>query len=303
MSTKRASARSKRHHLMPTAQSTGEIERTRQEAVAMKSKIRSLELEVETLKQRLESLRKAKSTTIIKREREEVLIQPPNLGRRFSALDTSSNSLTASKQSLASNSHSEMEGKSLMLQEELQQKEAKLKESRDEINRLSSHKVKYEEKIDQLQIEHQGIVKELKNKLQECQLELKKESEKQPAKKEINVHVKCVSLEEKEDLLKEMEKLRIDNKELAKQLSDIIDVNVQLRESNQLLQEKCEVLLEELSVKEAKWTEREEKLQAEIRRQWGERYHEWITKAEKKMEELQKVNQLLQTLLRKEAPT
>ena len=61
-----------------------------------------------------------------------------------------------------------------------------------------------------------------------------------------------------------MEKLRTDNKELAKQLSDIIDVNVQLRESNQLLQEKCEVLLEELSVKEAKWTEREEKLQAEV---------------------------------------
>ena len=30
-----------------------------------------------------------------------------------------------------------------------------------------------------------------------------------------------------------------------------------------------------------------------IRRQWGERYHEWITKAEQKMEELQKVNQLL----------
>ena len=66
---------------------------------------------METLKQRLDSLRKAKSTTIIKREREEVLIQPPNLGRRFSALDTSSNSLTASKQSLTSNSHSELEGK------------------------------------------------------------------------------------------------------------------------------------------------------------------------------------------------
>lgn len=76
------------------------------------------------------------------------------------------------------------------MQEELQQREAELKESRDEINRLSSHKLKYEEKIDQLQIEHQGIVKELKDKLQECQLELKKESEKKSTKKEINVHVK-----------------------------------------------------------------------------------------------------------------
>ena len=80
-------------------------------------------------------------------------------------------------------------GKSLLLQEELQQKEAELKESRDEINRLSSHNVKYEEKIDQLQIQHQQTVKELKDKLQECQLELKEETEKQ-SKKHINVHVK-----------------------------------------------------------------------------------------------------------------
>jgi hypothetical protein len=31
----------------------------------------------------------------------------------------------------------------------------------------------------------------------------------------------------------------------------------------------------------------------QIRKQWGERYHEWMTKAEKKMEELQEVNTLL----------
>ena len=31
----------------------------------------------------------------------------------------------------------------------------------------------------------------------------------------------------------------------------------------------------------------------QIRKQWGQRYHEWITKAEQKMEELQKINAML----------
>ena len=43
-------------------------------------------MEVDALKQRLESLRKAKSTTIIKREREEIHVHTPNLGRCHSSL-------------------------------------------------------------------------------------------------------------------------------------------------------------------------------------------------------------------------
>ena len=31
----------------------------------------------------------------------------------------------------------------------------------------------------------------------------------------------------------------------------------------------------------------------QIRKKWGERYHEWITKAERKMEELQQINIML----------
>ena len=40
-----------------------------------------LELEVETLKSRLDSLRRAKNITIVRREREEVRISSPRLGR------------------------------------------------------------------------------------------------------------------------------------------------------------------------------------------------------------------------------
>ena len=127
MSTKRSTtSRSKRQYFVPTAQSTAELDRTRQEAVAMKSRIRSvsakpvywpclsmiqLELEVETLKQRLEGLRKAKNTTIIKREREEVYIQPPNLGRHhYSSATVDSSCSTGSRHSLRSNSLTELEG-------------------------------------------------------------------------------------------------------------------------------------------------------------------------------------------------
>lgn len=40
-----------------------------------------LEMEVATLKSRLDGLRKAKNTTIIRREREEIRISSPNLGK------------------------------------------------------------------------------------------------------------------------------------------------------------------------------------------------------------------------------
>lgn len=46
----------------------------------------------------------------------------------------------------------------------------------------------------------------------------------------------------------------------------MIVANEDLRESNLLMQGKCETLLEDLSVKEAHWSEREEKLQIEVRK-------------------------------------
>ena len=45
-------------------------------------------------------------------------------------------------------------------------------------------------------------------------------------------------------------------------------MNEELRDSSLLLQGKCETLLEDLSVKEAQWTQKEEKLYAEVRLQW-----------------------------------
>ena len=47
-----------------------------------------LEVEVDTLKYRLDGLRKAKNTTIVRREREEVRISSPKLGRHRSSTPT-----------------------------------------------------------------------------------------------------------------------------------------------------------------------------------------------------------------------
>lgn len=69
-----------------------------------------------------------------------------------------------------------------------------------------------------------------------------------------------------DDLLSELERLRRDNAELAAKLEEMIVANEDLRESNLLMQGKCETLLEDLSVKEAHWSKREEKLQIEVRK-------------------------------------
>jgi phage shock protein A len=62
---------------------TSELEKTKRNEVLLKTRIRSLETEVETLRARLDSLRKAKNTTIIKRERDQPLVPlSPKLGQK-----------------------------------------------------------------------------------------------------------------------------------------------------------------------------------------------------------------------------
>lgn len=47
-----------------------------------------LEVEVDTLKYRLDGLRKAKNTTIVRREREEIKVSSPKFGRHRSCTST-----------------------------------------------------------------------------------------------------------------------------------------------------------------------------------------------------------------------
>ncbi len=58
--------------------------------------------------------------------------------------------------------------------------------------------------------------------------------------------------------------MRGESDELKEKLGQLVSMNQRLRDSNLLLQGKCETLLEDLSIKEAKWTEREEELKNEV---------------------------------------
>lgn len=70
--------------------------------------------------------------------------------------------------------------------------------------------------------------------------------------------------EQHDVLLAELERLPRENAELTEKLEEVLSANQQLRDSHLLLQGKCETLLEDLSVKEARWTHREEQLKAEV---------------------------------------
>ena len=67
-----------------------------------------------------------------------------------------------------------------------------------------------------------------------------------------------------EDLSLELARVREQNTALEKQMQQLLSINSQLRESNLLLEGKCETLLEDLSVKEAQWSEKEDRLTTEV---------------------------------------
>ncbi len=56
----------------------------------------------------------------------------------------------------------------------------------------------------------------------------------------------------------------MENHDLSNQLAKVLASNEALRKGSLLLQEKSEALLEELSIKEIEWTEREDRLKAEV---------------------------------------
>jgi len=64
----------------------------------------------------------------------------------------------------------------------------------------------------------------------------------------------------------QLTKLQTDYSSLAEHLQGVLATNEALRKSSLLLQERSAALLEELSVKEAEWSLREEKLQAAVSR-------------------------------------
>ena len=67
------------------------------------------------------------------------------------------------------------------------------------------------------------------------------------------------------EVLSQCKIVRKESDQLRETLGQLVTMNQRLRDSNLLLQAKCEGLLEDLSIKEARWTEREEALKNEVR--------------------------------------
>ena len=266
---------------------------------------------MDTLKQRLDSLRKAKNTTIVKREREEINVHSPRLGqRRPPQLPLPKLHQSNSQSSIHSgpNGTSSPPGMSVMERELLDQ----LEESRRERDRLSgellSCRCQCEEKERTMKEEMQEMEKRHREEVAGLKGELKQAKEISPLSASLTPSkltpspslslslslsfslslppplsqkllllslslslslslAQCAMLTStRDELSSELEKLRMENTELVGQLQDLVTANEGLRESNQLLQGKCEMLMEDLSVKEARWSDREEKLKAEVGR-------------------------------------
>ncbi|KAI0242293.1 hypothetical protein LSAT2_014128 [Lamellibrachia satsuma] len=85
-------------------------------------------------------------------------------------------------------------------------------------------------------------------------------------------------------------------------LDEVRGDNTALVIENTGLQDQVHQLMMELSEKEALWCEREEEMNKKLNEQWGEKYAEWISKVDHKMDELQQANAMLQGMLKKKKP-
>lgn len=208
------------------------------------ARIKELEHQVSDLKKRLDELRKAKNTTIIKKDKEYIT--------------TGSSHVVGESTSTGSPDLPEVHNKerTRSLDLELQ---SKMQESNQQVKTLH---------------ENIAALKELHRAELE---ELKKEVEKQ-------------AKESDSTLAAELENVKQQNKELQEE-------NKMLHSKGIDLQLQVDDLLEELSRKEAEWCSKEEKLMLEIKTSWGEKYQKWMTQTEQKIDELQKANDLLKSML------
>ena len=63
----------------------------------------------------------------------------------------------------------------------------------------------------------------------------------------------------------EVQLLRNENSKLVDKVAELITANDALRACNVVLESNCKSLMDELSVKEAQWTQREESLKIEVK--------------------------------------
>ncbi|KAL4229133.1 hypothetical protein ACF0H5_012171 [Mactra antiquata] len=228
-----------------------QTEKANQELIAdLKFKVKELEHEVSTLRGRLEDLRKAKNTTITKREREVVEVgfkRDPRYEAKLEELEKRmKEQATEYKQEIEElkKKHAEELGNALKMQKEFQKQIEDLKSRLDEERKMAMDDL--EKQKNENKCNHEGILQRLK--------------------------------------------LRVS--ELEGDFSAVTVVNKDLTD-------KVNSLHLELSVKEAKWCEKEEQYKLKLKQQWSDKYEEWMAETERKINELTETNQLLRTYLQR----
>ncbi|XP_060081927.1 uncharacterized protein LOC132561214 [Ylistrum balloti] len=207
---------------MATSKKLALTSNSKHNEVILKQRVKELEDEVSSLRKRLDDLRKAKNTTVLKREREILEVGTP-----FSKREATVKAAPAPAPNIPVNNHD-------------------------------------------------AEIEELRKKFA-AEIELLKKQE-----------TSCDHEAEIEALRRQVCSLEADNAALMIENTDLKD--------------RVTSLVIDLSVKEAKWCEMEEKLKIQINRAWGEKYKEWMERTEAKIADLQQTNTLLRGYLKSHKP-
>jgi len=218
-----------------------------------KLKIKDLEKEISSLKQRLNDLRRAKNSVMIKREREIVHVGHPQVNRSQPSKPTSEVNNDGNKNIIKKLRETES------LNAELEKKLKELKEQKSLLN-------KDLEKERKLSSTHKNQVKSLLEKL-----ELKSTQE---------------------------ENKNVENNDRESHITDLTNENAELRAKNTKL-------VDDLSVKEAKWLEKEQffhRKELQLQEAWSSKYAKWMTDTEQKIDDLKKQNDMLRDCINRGLP-
>lgn len=228
-----------------------------------KMKVKDLEGEVSRLKQRLNDLRKAKNSVMIKREREIIHVGHPQTKKETKVEPPPhKDPQPKAEGGVQPAKYKELEDKLIASQKEKDDLSAKVKELLDQ--RLLLNRDLLDERR-----KGEGYKEELDALLE--RLELK--STQQETK-------------------------HVENNRRETYINDLMNENASLRKKN-------DQLIDDLSVKEAKWVEKEEifkQRESTMHKSWNDKYAKWMSDTEKKIEELKQQNLMLRDCLNRGAP-
>ena len=245
----------------------------RQTERELREQVQLLESENSELRYRLDSLRKAKNQLIIKREKSPVNNAFASM-RTLPVTSLSTEALSGAVDQLTLDG--ELEELERAWRARLEETECSLlREHEAEVQLLERDRTQLRGELEAASVEKSELVRDFGDKENRWLEEIQRlESAVSDCKREEGSY---------EELALECRELRKLVKRQELRVENLLAENSHLRGT--------------MDKREEEWKVREEELNLDLRNAWGQRYHEWITKAERKMQELQEMNQILQDMM------